>query len=207
MHTRHVTSLACSVILILCAGTSASAQDKLVLVPVRASEVMTAAQLQQTGVTSLTPQQRLMLDAFLTRYTAELRAALASPAGARVAQAPHSNGSASDDSGPPEVEEGETAQGRIGPRPGMWLGQWAPPPGARVSATPEDGGYVRLADGTVWEVYTPDRTATVVWKPGDYVVVSPAPMASNEYDFLLVNATDRTRALARFVDVVRPRRR
>jgi hypothetical protein len=81
------------------------------------------------------------------------------------------------------------------------------PPGARVVSTPEDGGRVRLADGTLWEVYLPDRTATVVWRRGDYVAVSRAPTAVDGYDHLLVNGAARTRALVRFVGFFPPRRR
>ena len=77
------------------------------------------------------------------------------------------------------------------------------PPVERVAETTGEGSYVRLTDGTVWEVYLPDRTGTVLWRRGDYVSVSRAPAAAGDYDYVLVDARARARALARFVDDTR----
>jgi hypothetical protein len=165
-------------LVIACSAASLSAQAPLVLVPVRVDQVMSEAQQRQTGVYRLTPEQRIKLDGWLTRYSAELTRAV----GATLAQ--------------------PTAAPRDR--------QWVPlifPPGAQVVDTPQDGTYVRLADGTLWEVYLPDRTTTVTWHTGDYVTVSRAGAAMGEYDHQLVDAPARTRAFARFVGLVSPRRR
>ena len=58
---------------ITCSASSLNAQGSLVFIPVRVGEVMSQADQQHTGVASLTPEQRFALDAWLTRYSAELR--------------------------------------------------------------------------------------------------------------------------------------
>ena len=50
-----------------------AAQAPLALVPLRMEQVMSPSQLEQAGLTRLTREQRLALDAWLTRYSAELR--------------------------------------------------------------------------------------------------------------------------------------
>jgi hypothetical protein len=205
-YRRPRAALVCGVTAIACAASSTLAQqDKLVFVPIRASEVMSAADRQQIGVEGLTPEQRLALDVWLTRYSAELRASALpqpQPGPARTILA-----SASDD-GPAAEPEAESYQrGDRRYRDRVWTPLVTLPPSARLVSTPEDGGFVRLADGTLWEVYAPDRTATVIWRAGDFVSVSRAPAAVGDYDHLLINAPARTRALARFVDLVPPRRR
>jgi hypothetical protein len=169
---------------------SLGAQVKLVFVPIRVSEVMSPADQHRTGVDHLTPEQRFALDAWLTRYTAELRAP--EPPDDHRAIAAETDGS---DAVP---LPGGQRQPRVAPV--------TAPPGARLISTPDEGTYVRLADGTLWEVYLPDRTTTVTWRRGDYVVVSRAASSSGDYDYVLADASARARALARFVDVVAPRR-
>ena len=70
------------------------------------------------------------------------------------------------------------AQQRRRPRIDRWVPLTAPI-GARVVETPDDGGYVRLADGTVWEVNLPDRPITDAWHAGDYVTVSRVAAAGD----------------------------
>ena len=78
---RHV-SLVYGVTAVACAASTLLSQpdrpqdkpqDRLVFAPVRASEVMSAADRQRTGIDRLTPEQRFALDVWLTRYSAEIR--------------------------------------------------------------------------------------------------------------------------------------
>lgn len=178
-------------------ATPLAAQSALVLVPLRMADVMSPADLERAGLENLTREQRLALDSWLTRYAAELRRSAAG------------NGAAIDQ--PARWD----ASPRAGDQPGR--GRWfrdrriiAPitaPPGARLVATPDDGSYVRLADGTLWDVYLPDRPDVDAWRRGDYVIVSRAAAGVGEFDHLLVNASARSRAFARFVGLVAQRRR
>src|SRR5689334_18496199 len=68
------TSVAGSASSLLAQDTRDNLKDKLIFVPIRASQVMSAADQQRIGIDRLTPDQRFALDAWLTRYSAELRA-------------------------------------------------------------------------------------------------------------------------------------
>jgi hypothetical protein len=185
-------SFVCVTTAILTAAATArslGAQAKLVFVPILVSEVMSPADQQRTGVDHLTPEQRFALDAWLTRYTAELRP---EPSDDDRAIAAETDGS---DDAPLPSGQRELRKAPL-----------TAPPGTRLISTPDEGTYVRLADGTLWEVYLPDRTSTVTWRRGDYVVVSRAASGSGDYDYVLTDASARARALARFVDIAAPRR-
>ena len=208
-YRRHRGSLLCGLAAVACAASPTLAQqDKLVFVPIRASEVMSAADRQRIGVDGLTPEQRFALDVWLTKYSAELRA------GAVPQPQPQRTGgrtifASSDDDGSeaePDAEPSQRGDRRYGGR--AWTPLLTIPPAARLVSTPDDGGFVRLADGTLWEVYPPDRTSTDTWQAGDYITVSQAPAAVGDYDHVLVDTKANTRAHVRFVDVVgRSRRR
>lgn len=151
-------------------ASAAMAQDPLALIPVRADQLMTPAELERSGLARLTPAERIVLDGL----------------------------TADDDAG------GEERAGTQGRRPFRMLPlPITAPPGSRLAATLEEGNYLRLADGTLWEVYLPDRTATVTWQRGDYIAVSRAPAGVGEYDHVLANAPHRTRAHARFAGLAR----
>ena len=109
----------------------------------------------------------------------------------------------SDDDGSaaePDAEPSQRGDRRYDDRP--WTPLSTIPPAARLVSIPDDGGFVRLADGTLWEVYPPDRTLTDAWHAGDYITVSLAPAAVGDYDHVLVDTKENTRAHVRFVDVV-----
>lgn len=59
--------------------------------------------------------------------------------------------------------------------------------GVRIANVVNDGAFIELQDGTMWEVYLPNRPATVTWRKGDYVLVQRNPMARGAYDYTLVN--------------------
>ena len=194
------TSVACLASSLLAQDTQDNLKDKLIFVPIRATRVMSAADQQRIGIDRLTPEQRFALDAWLTRYSAELRAnAFRQPAageGQRIAAS--------------STEESASSEAPAAPEQLRHHG-WSPlstlPPAARLVSTPDEGSFVRLADGTLWEVYAPDRTFTDEWQEGDYITVSLASTALGDFDHVLVDTNANTRAHVRFVDVVGSRRR
>lgn len=206
-YRRRGASLVCVVTAVVCAAPNMPAQqDRLVFVPVRASEVMSAAERQRIGVDRLTPEQRLAFDVWLTKYSAELRAG--APPAPQRGTAPTIFASADDDGSSAEPDAESTQRGGRRFRDRVWTPLLTIPPASRLAATPEDGGFVRLADGTLWEVYPPDRTSTDAWHAGDYITVSLASTAIGDFDHVLVDTKANTRAHVRFVDVVgRSRRR
>jgi hypothetical protein len=231
MRNGNGVRLGAAVIALACASEPLEAQDRLVFIPVRTGEVMSPEDRDRTGVSRLTSEQRAALDVWLTRYSAELRGATVTPPpvpaaarGTTVFASPTSRGAAiaeqrtsaneparnepaanSSEGNESDGSDDVAAQQRRRPRIDRWLPLTAPI-GARVVETPDDGGYVRLADGTVWEVHLPDRPTTETWRAGDYVTVSRGA-AAGDHDHVLINGADRTRAFARFVEVVRDRRR
>ena len=196
------TSVACTASSLLAQDTQDKLKDKLIFVPVRASDVMSPADQQRMGLDRLTAEQRFALDVWLTRYSAEVRANAfrePRPGAARPIAASSSEESAPTESG--------TAPAESGPRGWGWTPLSTIPPAARLVSTPDDGSFVRLADGTLWEVYVPDRTFTDEWQEGDYITVSLASTAMGDFDHVLVDTHANTRAHVRFVDVVGSRRR
>jgi hypothetical protein len=59
--------------------------------------------------------------------------------------------------------------------------------GVRIANVIDGGTFIELQDGTLWEVYLPNRPATVTWRKGDYVLVQRNPLARGAFDFMLVN--------------------
>jgi len=214
MRTRLLVLSLSSAAAVALGATAIAAQSPLMLVPLRMDQLMSADQFARAGIARLTPEQRLHLDAWLTRYTAELRQAMersdpiagAGPVSMRpaVARPPTAaNGAVSADSDASDDDAAPAQQ----PRAFGWTVFSTTPLGSRLAEVPEDGGYVRLADGTLWEIYLPDRTATDTWETGDYITVSRAAAAVGDFDHMLVNAPSNTRAYARFAGVVGRRRR
>jgi hypothetical protein len=59
--------------------------------------------------------------------------------------------------------------------------------GVRIAKVVDGGTLVELQDGTVWEVYLPNRPSTVTWRKGDYVLVQRNPLARGSYDYVIIN--------------------
>jgi len=59
--------------------------------------------------------------------------------------------------------------------------------GVRIASVIDGGTVIELQDGTLWEVYLPNRPATVTWRKGDYVLVQRNPLARGAYDYTLIN--------------------
>lgn len=177
-------------------------KDKLYFVPIRTSVVMSEADQKRIGVDRLTSEQRFALDVWLTRYSAELRAnAFRQPQQAAPHTIAESDGDVAMEPAAEPVQRGTRS------RTVFWTPLSTVPPAARLESTPDDGSYVRLADGTLWEVYPPDRTFTDEWNAGDYITVTIASTAQGDFDHVLVDTKANTRAHVRFVDVAGSRRR
>ena len=179
-------------------------KDKLYFVPIRASVVMSPADQKRIGVDRLTAEQRLALDVWLTRYSAELRAnAFRQPQQAAPRTIAESDGDVATEPTPEPAQRGRRSRTVFWTTPLSTV-----PPAARLDSTLDDGSFVRLADGTIWEVYPPDRTFTDEWNAGDYITVTIASIAQGgDFDHVLVDTNANTRAHVRFVDVVGSRRR
>jgi hypothetical protein len=75
----------------------------------------------------------------------------------------------------------------------------------RIRRVIGDGTRVMLTDGTVWEVYLPDRPAVDTWKPGDLLVVREAAVMQGEYDYTMKDGRTRKLVWARLVGDVSSR--
>jgi hypothetical protein len=60
-----------------------------------------------------------------------------------------------------------------------------PPAGFDIQAVTEDGRYVTLQNGTVWEVEISDRATTGSWQAGDFVGIRRIWAPRDGYDWLL----------------------
>lgn len=69
----------------------------------------------------------------------------------------------------------------------------------RVRRVLQDGTHLVLTDGTIWEVYLPDRPAVNMWKPGDLLVVREAAVSQGDYDYTLKDGRTRGAVKARLV--------
>ena len=69
----------------------------------------------------------------------------------------------------------------------------------RIRRVIGDGTHVMLTDGTVWEVYLPDRPSVDTWKPGDLLVVREAAVMQGDYDYTMKDGRTRTLVHARLV--------
>lgn len=75
-------------------------------------------------------------------------------------------------------------------------------PGERIARTSQDGTFIELRDGTVWEVYLSDRTSTAGWRAGDFLIVKKAPLGQNIgqsiFDYELINGRTNERVVVSF---------
>ena len=80
--------------------------------------------------------------------------------------------------------------------------RWPLVPGERIARMNEDGTLIELRDGTVWEVYLPDRTSTAGWQKGDFLIVKKAPLGQDigqdGYTYELINGRTKQRAVVSF---------
>jgi hypothetical protein len=69
----------------------------------------------------------------------------------------------------------------------------------RVVRVINDGSHVVLGDGSIWEIYLPDRPAVNTWKPGDLLVVRESSVTQGDYDYSLKDGRTRGAVAARLV--------
>jgi hypothetical protein len=69
----------------------------------------------------------------------------------------------------------------------------------RVRRVLADGSHIVLNDGTIWEVYLPDRPTVDMWKPGDLLIVREAAVMQGDYDYTIKDGRTRGIVSARLV--------
>jgi len=77
------------------------------------------------------------------------------------------------------------------------------PLGMAVREVIDDGRFVTLEDGSVWEIRLSQRPVASSWKPGDFVVLKTIWAPVNGFETLLSHG-DSDRAEARLAGRVRP---
>lgn len=65
-----------------------------------------------------------------------------------------------------------------------------PPVGLYLSAVEEDGRYLALEDGSLWEVEISDRATTASWRPDDFVNLSWIAAPRADFEYLLTRVGD-----------------
>jgi hypothetical protein len=145
----------------------------------RVDEFMTPEEASATGIANMTPEQRAAFERWLDRYTTVVtRVAKREPAASR--QAHH----------------------------GMGQQVSYPRHRSHVAELINGGDFVRLEDGTLWEIYSPDRVATANWKPNSTITLRERSVfihvGNVQYDVLLTNGEAGTSASARFRGTGRP---
>jgi hypothetical protein len=135
------------------------------------ADVMSPAEMRETGVATLNATQRAALDAWVSRYTNMIERA-----------ASHGATAAGGGSDTPPAANNET-----------YAGPLSVPYGSRIAAVKEGGTYIVLADGTIWEVYLPNRPTTKTWAVGDFLIVAGRAVEQNGvYYFSLINGRDES---------------
>jgi hypothetical protein len=83
-------------------------------------------------------------------------------------------------------------------------GSTRPPLGFYVDTVTDDGRYVTLEDGTVWEVQLDYRAAVAGWQRDNFVDVRRIAAPTGDYEWLLTKTDDREwRAAVRLAGRVR----
>ena len=70
------------------------------------------------------------------------------------------------------------------------------PIGLYVRAVEEDGRYLALEDGSLWEVEISDRATTASWTPADFVNLSWIAAPRENYEYLLTRSGYRDQRAA-----------
>lgn len=71
-----------------------------------------------------------------------------------------------------------------------------PPAGFDIQAVSEDGRYVTLRNGSVWEVEISDRATTGSWQADDFVRIDRIWAPRNGYEWLLTRTENVEQAAA-----------
>lgn len=73
------------------------------------------------------------------------------------------------------------------------------PDAQRLRRVIDEGTHVVLTDGTIWEIYLPDRPSVNTWRPGDLLQLHAAPIMQGEFDFTLRDGRTRKPVHVRLV--------
>jgi hypothetical protein len=65
-----------------------------------------------------------------------------------------------------------------------------PPVGLYISGVEDDGRYLALEDGSLWEVEISDRATTASWTPDDFVNLSWIAAPRGDFEYLLTRVGD-----------------
>ncbi len=71
-----------------------------------------------------------------------------------------------------------------------------PPLGFYVDSIVDDGRYVRLEDGTLWEVQVDSRATVAGWQQGNFVEVRRIAAPTGDYEWLFIKADAPSRQAA-----------
>lgn len=105
---------------------------------------------------------------------------------------------AQEETGPPPSQETlDSTRAEYAPS-SVWNGQ-------RLHRVLQDGTRIMLTDGTVWEVYLPNRPAVNTWRPGDLLIVREAAVSQGEYDYVMKDGRTRRLVWVRLVGDVNGR--
>jgi hypothetical protein len=70
------------------------------------------------------------------------------------------------------------------------------PVGLYISAIEEDGRYLALEDGSLWEVEISDRATTASWTPDEFVNLTLIAAPRGDFEYLLTRAGYREQRAA-----------
>lgn len=71
-----------------------------------------------------------------------------------------------------------------------------PAVGLYLSGVEQDGRYLALEDGSLWEVEIADRATTASWQPDEFVNLSWIPAPRGDFDYLLSRVGDQEQKAA-----------
>lgn len=152
--------------------------------PVHLADVMSAADMQATGVSSLSADQRAALEAWLGRYSRTIAAGNSSSAATGEMPSAASGGSVASGDGATQV-----FRPARNPTPGSY----------RITSVANGGRTITLEDGSIWEVYAPDRPMTAAWKVSDAVIIRrSSAIVDDIYDFKMIDGPSGRTATVRW---------
>jgi len=80
--------------------------------------------------------------------------------------------------------------------PDALCGRVPRPVGLYIRAVEQDGRYLALEDGSLWEVEISDRATTASWTPDDFVNLSWIAAPRGDFEYLLTRVGDREQRVA-----------
>jgi hypothetical protein len=141
------------------------------------SDLLTAREIERMGLGKLTETEQQELAALLVRWRRMGRFGMGAPG--RMLAVP--------------LARRFPATTRV-----EVVGQGDPRSATAIADVAAGGTLIVLGDGTIWEVYLPDRVKTASWSAGEAVRVRAAAVEIGSFDYELLNGGEANRALVRF---------